>query len=90
MWNAEPSPFAGLPLLSFYHFLIAIICTYRHLTGYNVTCERERRSAMVDILAEVTRSEKAALKDFARPQVINDHGMPVGEIRPVVSLNMAR
>ena len=46
--------------------------------------------SVLDQMGMLSSSEKAALKDFARPQVINDHGLPVGEIRPVVSLNMAR
>lgn len=46
--------------------------------------------SVLDQLGMLSSSEKAALKDFAKPQVINDHGLPVGEIRPAVSLNMGR
>ena len=48
--------------------------------------------SVLDQLGMLSSSEKAALKDlgFARPQIINDHGRPVGEVRAAVSLNMAR
>lgn len=41
---------------------------------------------VLDQLDLLSEDEKRALSGFARPQVINDHGRPVGEVRPVVEL----